>query len=481
MLTLRSMSIRQRFAVTFSFLFLLITLVGAAGWYAAADQNQAFNEDHTRFFKAVLEKVPADARAELSVQGDTALKKMNAEYDTEMVLLALAFAVTAVAATGAALLLSGSVIEPVLRAEAFARKVRDGDLVASIDVDGSDELTSLLKSLTDMRDSLKTVVGQVRQSAESIQVASSEVATGSADLSQRTEHTASNLQQTASSMEQITSTVGQSADAAAQANQLVSSASSVAQRGGAVVSQVVATMNEINTSSKKIADIIGVIDGIAFQTNILALNAAVEAARAGEQGRGFAVVASEVRSLAQRSAEAAKEIKALIGTSVDNVESGSRLVNEAGSTMTEIVDSVKRVSDIIGEITAAAHEQRTGIGGVNTAITQLDQMTQQNAALVEQSAAAAENLMAQATGLTQAMAIFKLGQEPGWATEARPARPAAPARAAAPKPAPGKAASKPEPKAPAAPAAAAPAPAAPRAVQAPAPAPAAAEGDWTTF
>jgi methyl-accepting chemotaxis protein len=475
MLTLRSMSIRQRFAATFSFLFLLIALVGAAGWYAAADQNQAFNDDHTRFFKAVLEKVPADARAELSAQADTALQKMNAEYDTEMALLALAFVVTAVSALGAALLLSGSVIEPVLRAEEFARKVRDGDLVARIDVDGSDELTSLQKSLTDMRDSLKTVVGQVRQSAESIQVASSEVATGSADLSQRTEHTASNLQQTASSMEQLTSTVGQSADAAAQANQLVSSASSVAQRGGAVVSQVVATMNEINTSSKKISDIIGVIDGIAFQTNILALNAAVEAARAGEQGRGFAVVASEVRSLAQRSAEAAKEIKALIGTSVDNVESGSRLVNEAGSTMTEIVDSVKRVSDIIGEITAAAHEQRSGIGGVNTAITQLDQMTQQNAALVEQSAAAAENLMAQATGLTKAMAIFKLGQEPGWAAEARPARAAAPA-AAAPKPAPSKTASKAEPKAPAA---AAPAPAAPRA--APAPAPATAEGDWTTF
>jgi methyl-accepting chemotaxis protein len=480
MLTLRSMPIRQRFALTFSFMFMLVALVGVAGWMGSEAQNHAFNDDHGRIFKAVLDKVPAEARAELTVQADKGVKQVNEAHAGALALLALAFGVTLVGGACAGWLLSRSVIEPVQRAEDFARRVRDGDLVARIDVDGSDEFTSLLRSLTDMRDSLKNVVGQVRQSAESIQVASSEVASGSADLSQRTEHTASNLQQTASSMGQLTSTVGQSADAAAQANQLVSSASSVAQRGGSVVSQVVATMNEINTSSKKIADIIGVIDGIAFQTNILALNAAVEAARAGEQGRGFAVVASEVRSLAQRSAEAAKEIKALIGTSVTNVESGSRLVNEAGSTMTEIVDSVKRVSDIIGEITAAAHEQRSGIGEVNSAMTQLDQMTQQNAALVEQSAAAAENLMAQASGLTKAMSIFKLGQEGGWtgAAEAK-ARPV-PAPARSPSPAPAPAAAKP---------AAAPAPAraaearspAPARPAAPAPAPAAAEGDWTSF
>jgi methyl-accepting chemotaxis protein len=259
-----------------------------------------------------------------------------------------------------------------------------------------------------MQDRLRGLVGQIRQSADSIQVASAEVASGNADLSVRTEQAASNLQQTASSMEQLTGTVRQSADSASTANQLASSAATVAQRGGQVVSQVVSTMDEINTSSKKIVDIIGTIDGIAFQTNILALNAAVEAARAGEQGRGFAVVASEVRSLAQRSAEAAKEIKALIGASVDKVASGSKLVQDAGSTMTEIVASVQRVTDIIGEITAAAAEQSAGIGQVNTAVTQHDQMTQQNAALVEESAAAAESLKDQAQRLAGVVGTFRL-------------------------------------------------------------------------
>jgi methyl-accepting chemotaxis protein len=226
-------------------------------------------------------------------------------------------------------------------------------------------------------------------------------------LSVRTEQTASNLQRTASSMESLTSTVKQSSDAAHQANQLAASAAAVAARGGAVVGQVVSTMDDINQSSKKIADIIGVIDGIAFQTNILALNAAVEAARAGEQGRGFAVVASEVRSLAGRSAEAAKEIKVLISASVEKVDSGSRLVRDAGSTMTEIVSSVKRVSDIIGEITATSAEQSDGINAVNNAIAQLDQMTQQNAALVEQSAAAAESLRHQAQQLVGAVEVFR--------------------------------------------------------------------------
>jgi len=262
---------------------------------------------------------------------------------------------------------------------------------------------------------VETALAQVKTSADSIGTASSEIASGSHDLSLRTEQTASSLQQTASSMEQLTSTVGHSADSARQANQLATSASTVARRGGSVVAEVVSTMDDIHASSRKISDIIGTIDGIAFQTNILALNAAVEAARAGEQGRGFAVVASEVRSLAQRSAEAAREIKALIGTSVERVEAGSRLVKEAGTTMNEIVTSVQRVSDIIGEITAAASEQSSGIGQVNTAVTHLDQMTQQNAALVEQSAAAAESLKEQAARLNEVVGAFRLNPRAAFA------------------------------------------------------------------
>jgi len=309
-------------------------------------------------------------------------------------------------------LLIRSITRPLERAVEAARRIGAGDLSAGIEVGRADEIGQVLQALSDMRDALRGVVGQVRSSADSITVASSEVAQGNADLSSRTEQAASNLQQTASSMEQLTGTVRASADSAAQANQLAASAASVAARGGSVVSQVVSTMDDINASSRKIADIIGVIDGIAFQTNILALNAAVEAARAGEQGRGFAVVAGEVRSLAQRSAEAAKEIKALIGASVDKVASGSQLVQDAGSTMQEIVASVQRVSDIIGEITAAAAEQSQGIGQVNSAVNQLDRMTQQNAALVEQSAAAAASLREQAQRLAGAVASFKLDHAP---------------------------------------------------------------------
>ncbi len=291
-------------------------------------------------------------------------------------------------------------------AMAAMAEVANGNL--EIDLAGAPS-GSLLEGLKQMVDSMRTTLLQVRASTDSIGTASTEIATGNQDLSARTEQTASNLQQAASSMEQLTGAVKQSADSARQANQLASSAAEVAARGGVVVSEVVATMDEINASSKKIADIIGTIDGIAFQTNILALNAAVEAARAGEQGRGFAVVASEVRSLAQRSAEAAKEIKGLIGASVEKVEGGSKLVADAGRTMTEIVGSVQRVTNIIGEITAASAEQSQGIGEVNGSVSQLDQMTQQNAALVEQSAAAAESLREQAARLSGVIASFRLG------------------------------------------------------------------------
>ena len=374
-----------------------------------------------------------------------------------------------------------SVTAPVKAAVHAAEVIAGGDLTHRVDSDRRDEFGDLLRTIGRMQESLRSLVGQVRASTDSIGTASVQIATGNQDLSSRTEQTASNLQQTASSMEQLTGTVKQSADSARQANQLAASAAEVAQRGGSVVSQVVSTMDEINASSKKISDIIGVIDGIAFQTNILALNAAVEAARAGEQGRGFAVVASEVRSLAQRSAEAAKEIKGLIGASVDKVETGSRLVSDAGATMNEIVASVQRVSDIIGEITAAAAEQSDGIGQVNTAVTQLDQMTQQNAALVEESAAAAESLKDQAQRLAQVVAAFRLAEGGGFAAPAPmpvPARKpaAAPSAAKAPSasaPAAARAASKPSRPLPKP--AAAPAAVTERVVAAPA------DGEWETF
>ena len=306
------------------------------------------------------------------------------------------------------LLNSRSITEPIAQAQETARRIASGDLTRSIDAQGNDEAADLLRALDAMQGALRRLVGEVTDSSQSIQTASGEIAAGSSDLSNRTEQAASSLQETASSMEQLTSSVAQSAESARQANQLATSAADVAHRGGQVVSQVVETMEDIHASSRKIADIIGVIDGIAFQTNILALNAAVEAARAGEQGRGFAVVAGEVRSLAQRSAEAAREIKGLIGTSVDKVENGSRLVQEAGVTMKDIVASVQRVSDIIGEITAATTEQSSGIGQINAAVGHLDQMTQQNAALVEESAAASESLKEQTARLTQVVGTFRL-------------------------------------------------------------------------
>jgi methyl-accepting chemotaxis protein-2 (aspartate sensor receptor) len=297
---------------------------------------------------------------------------------------------------------------PLQQSIGIAAQLGAGDLTVDSHTDREDDIGQLMRSIDNIGRGLASVVGNVRHASETINTAAREIAVGNADLSSRTEQQASSLEETASSMEELTSTVRQNADNAQQANQLVATASGVAVRGGEVVGQVVHTMESIKASSRKVVDIIGVIDSIAFQTNILALNAAVEAARAGEQGRGFAVVATEVRSLAQRSAAAAKEIKALIGDSVARIDSGGALVDQAGKTMQEIVSSVRHVADIMGEITAASHEQRTGIEEVNRAVTQMDQVTQQNAALVEEAAAAAESLQDQATQLVQAVSVFKL-------------------------------------------------------------------------
>ncbi len=321
--------------------------------------------------------------------------------------LLLAMATVAIGAVFS-FLISRSIVRPLTRAVEVAETVAAGDLSVDIRAESRDETGQLMQALRNMNDSLAKVVGEVRTGTETIATASGQIASGNHDLSSRTEQQASSLEQTAASMEELTSTVKQNADNARQANQLAVSASEVAVKGGSVVSQVVDTMGSINASSKKIVDIIGVIDGIAFQTNILALNAAVEAARAGEQGRGFAVVASEVRSLAQRSAAAAKEIKTLIGDSVEKVEAGSKQVAEAGRTMDEIVGSVRRVTDIMGEITAASQEQTSGIEQINQAITQMDQVTQQNAALVEEASAAAQSLQEQAGSLSQIVGVFRL-------------------------------------------------------------------------
>jgi len=410
-------------------------------------------------------------------------------------------------ATGGALFiawrLQRRVVDELADAVRLSEQVAAGRLdTASAESKREDEIGDLQRALGHMVDKLRTSLQTVRLATDHIGTAASEIASGNVDLSQRTEQAASRVQQSASSMEQLTSTVRQTADSARTANQLAGSASSVAQRGGAVVAQVVTTMEAINTSSKRIADIIGTIDGIAFQTNILALNAAVEAARAGEQGRGFAVVASEVRSLAQRSAEAAREIKGLIQASVEKVEAGTRLVGDAGSTMSEIVASVQRVSDIIGEISAASGEQSSGISQINAAVADLDRMTQQNSALVEESAAAAESLREQASRLAQVVSGFQLGAStspavaPARVASASP-QPTAPSPALAARQAVARAKSAPAPiraaaasakvvpAAPAKVATTAPKPVLPAlpVSKAPAPAPAKAAGDddWETF
>ena len=366
--------------------------------YAAPDYFKQFTTAIDEQFKAI-DQVTEVLEAQLSVQ--------NAELRRNQLLVLGGIALLALVAAWVGIMITRSVTAPIASSVAMARRVAAYDLTARMQSVGRDESAQLMGSLNDMTGSLGGIVTEVRGSIEVIQHASREIALGNGDLSRRTESQASSLEQTASAMEQLTSTVQQNAENAREANQLATSASQLAARGGDVVGGVVQTMGDIKDSSRRIVDIIGVIDGIAFQTNILALNAAVEAARAGEQGRGFAVVASEVRSLAQRSAAAAKEIKELIGDSVQKVDVGGKLVDDAGVTMGEIVEAVRRVAGIMSEITVASQEQSTGIAQVNDAIVQMESITQQNAALVEQATAAAESLQQQAEVLSGAVSVFR--------------------------------------------------------------------------
>ena len=376
----------------------------------ADDARRIYQDTLSPVAAKVSDALAALVRAEIN-EGHQEFAR--SEADAHRLTMIVAGMAAAALGLGALLawLITRSITRPLAQAVDIAEAVARGDLTQCVQIRSKDETGRLLQALQAMVTSLVQVVGAVRSSSDSIATGSSQIATGNSDLSQRTEEQASNLQQTAASMEQLSGTVKANAETAQQAAQLATRSSQVAEHGGAVVSQVVSTMEDIAASSKRIANIIGVIDGIAFQTNILALNAAVEAARAGEQGRGFAVVASEVRNLAQRSAEAAKEIKTLIGASVDRVEAGSRLVVDAGSTMQDILAQARQVADLFGTISSATHEQTTGISQVSDAVAQLDQVTQQNAALVEESAAAAESLRQQATRLVEVVQVFRL--DPG--------------------------------------------------------------------
>ncbi len=358
------------------------------------------------YFKAIDDAADFQTRGaqEASAQAQDEVRSM-------IISIAAAVLVAAIAAAGVALWIIRSITGPINSAVQLARAVAAGDLTGVVEVRSRDETGVLMQALAEMQGGLVQVVGRVRSGSESVSSASEQIAQGNQDLSSRTENQAGALQETAASMEQLSSTVRQNADNAVEADQLAQSASRVAVEGGQVVSQVVDTMRGINESSRKIADIINVIDGIAFQTNILALNAAVEAARAGEQGRGFAVVAGEVRSLAQRSAQAAQEIKQLITDSVERVESGTVLVDKAGTTISEVVDRVRRVTEIMAQISSASKEQSDGVGQIGEAVTSMDQVTQQNAALVEEMAAAAGSLRTQATDLVSAVAVFRLSEQ----------------------------------------------------------------------
>jgi len=382
-------------------------------------------EDYQAFSAALAD---AQQLSEINVKlSADAWTDAQSAYGGARALVWVCIVVAILLAVGQAWLISRAIADPISAAVSAARAMADGDMTTMIRSAGNDETAQLLHALESMRSNLASVVSNVRRGSESVANASSEIAQGNNDLSARTEQQASALEQTSASMEELSSTVKQNADSARLANQLAANASTVALSGGQVVGEVVETMKGINESSRRISDIISVIDGIAFQTNILALNAAVEAARAGEQGRGFAVVASEVRSLAGRSAEAAKEIKNLINASVERVEQGTALVDKAGLTMTEIVTSIRRVTDIMGEISSASTEQAAGVSQVGEAITNMDRATQQNAALVEQMAAAASNLKQQANSLVQLVSAFKLSdQEPLRPTAVRAAPSAVP-------------------------------------------------------
>ncbi|WP_229722655.1 methyl-accepting chemotaxis protein [Xylophilus rhododendri] len=439
-----------------------------------------------------LEALVAINRKQADEAAATAVSTQASGETTIIATLVICLALAAILAT----LLTRMTVNSLRLASEATNRMADGDLTVAVSAQGTDEIGQLLKSLENMRQRLANVVGEVRGNAEGVATASAQIAQGNDDLSGRTEQQASALEETAASMEELNSTVRQNADNAQQASQLASGTSTLAQQGGDVVGQVVQTMKGINESSQRISDIISVIDGIAFQTNILALNAAVEAARAGEQGRGFAVVASEVRSLAQRSADAAKQIKTLISTSVERVDQGTELVDKAGATMQNVVQSIRQVNDLVAEISAASREQSAGVQQVGEAVTNMDQVTQQNAALVEEAAAAAGSLRQQAEQLVQAVAYFRIGETgvghamraaapmPAPLPATKPvaaARPAAPAvQAAVRKPA-AAAAPKPVAKALARPTAAAPAPA-----RSPAPASAKATAsesndDWESF